>query len=302
MTSPRPLPVWAGEFPGYLIEPLRPEESFRASFLDGLGECPAFAPYETESGGCSNFPADVSAHEFFQSGGALDAGVYSPVAASEQEESYGAVAVDPAIVAANAAARFGLQLTPDRETQERLISEMLAQAVALGVNVDNCEVYANSDPTGGVTMYGSTCDVNGNAAAPALVLREGGWSIALTAAAAAGGAPRTGQAAPVIVNGALYYPTPDNQYPWLAPASGGGGSAQPAATSPVPPSAGTPTQGAGLRPLSATARPSAGTGASVVADGAIERAQSLIAGLPPWALLAAAAGGFLLLNQSGGRR
>lgn len=38
----------------------------------GLGDCPAYAPYATEGGGCSNLPEGVDAHSYFQAGGQLD--------------------------------------------------------------------------------------------------------------------------------------------------------------------------------------------------------------------------------------
>jgi len=38
----------------------------------GLGECPAYAPYESPGGGCSNVPPDLNAFEYFKAGGQLD--------------------------------------------------------------------------------------------------------------------------------------------------------------------------------------------------------------------------------------
>lgn len=38
----------------------------------GLGDCPAFAPYATPGGGCSNVPPEIDADAYFRSGGKLD--------------------------------------------------------------------------------------------------------------------------------------------------------------------------------------------------------------------------------------
>lgn len=38
----------------------------------GLGDCPAFAPYATSGGGCSNVPPEIDADAYFRSGGKLD--------------------------------------------------------------------------------------------------------------------------------------------------------------------------------------------------------------------------------------
>lgn len=38
----------------------------------GLGDCPAFAPYATAGGGCSNIPPEIDANAYFRSGGKLD--------------------------------------------------------------------------------------------------------------------------------------------------------------------------------------------------------------------------------------
>lgn len=38
----------------------------------GLGDCPAFAPYATPGGGCSNVPPEIDADTYFRSGGKLD--------------------------------------------------------------------------------------------------------------------------------------------------------------------------------------------------------------------------------------
>lgn len=38
----------------------------------GLGDCPAFAPYATPGGGCSNLPPEIDADAYFRGGGKLD--------------------------------------------------------------------------------------------------------------------------------------------------------------------------------------------------------------------------------------
>lgn len=111
----------------------------------GLGDsCPeGLFPNLAYPGRCTNVPPD------------LQGGAVTPTAA--------VVALDPGIVAANNAARFGLQLTPDSATQERLIAEVIGQGLAR-----DCRVVVNESPAYGSLpasrLFQAVCDGGQSAA------------------------------------------------------------------------------------------------------------------------------------------
>lgn len=126
--------------------------------------CPDSAPYSVPGwpGRCSNVEA---------------AAVSNPIV-----DYASAPVTDTGITQQNSEARFGLQVTQDRATQERLAAEAESQGAAQGYQV-SCDIVENYAPAQGglpgFMGYQAVCTVNGNPGqSAALLLRPGGWDIA----------------------------------------------------------------------------------------------------------------------------
>lgn len=303
--------------------------------MSGLAACPDFAPYETASGGCSNVEPGVDAHEYYQSGGSASDGVVSGADYAQQQQAvYEASlpATDAQIAAANNAARFGLQLTEDKATQDRLVAEFIKQANSMGKTAQ-CEVVMNSAP-GAVSMWTSQCSLDGGemSISPALALRDGGWAITLVEQAYMRGTPMVGQPAPVIVGGKVYYPSASNPQPWT---TGGGTTPEtrtiqdaapltaprtaPAPAKAAPPPASKPPQTitTGKTTVREQALPDQapggyqgairtseqiGNAVAARVNAAIPGAGDFISDIPMWAWAAGAVAAYYFLNRKGGRR
>ena len=98
--------------------------------------------------------------------------------------------MNAAIVAANDAARFGLQLTEDQATQQALADEAIAEGAKLGIPV-TCSIVHNESPAyGGLpasSLYQALC--NGNSAAQ--LIRSFQTTASATPASSAGPAAST---------------------------------------------------------------------------------------------------------------
>lgn len=136
--------------------------------LAGLGDCPAgLYPNLANPGFCTNIPTA-------QQNPTGDYSAPVPIAAAEPAP------VNAAIVEANNAARFGLQLTPDRATQEALAAEAIAQGAKRGVPV-SCEIVHNTAPAmdnlPASDLWQALCTVAGapDRQSAAQLIRSGGF-------------------------------------------------------------------------------------------------------------------------------
>lgn len=153
-------------------------DAFSPRTLLGIGaidpSCPDSAPYAVPGwpGRCSNVDSGNSPVNNVTNPGSNPVVEYAaaPVTNSSIQEQ-------------NAAARFGLQLTLDRGTQEQLAREAEAQGAAQGYHV-SCRVVENYAPampgTPGYLGYSTECSINGGPydQSAALLIRPGGWAIA----------------------------------------------------------------------------------------------------------------------------
>lgn len=193
----RPLPLWVARFydPEF-------ERMFRGSGLSGLGACPD-GLYENVShpGFCTNVPP-------------AQQGIDPAAVAAVQTAVQTVAGSDPVIIQANNDARFGLQLTADAETQNRLIAEVQAQAAARGVSA-SCELVHNEAPAmGGLpasSLWQGLCRIGG------AVDRDSAANILRTVFAS--------PVAAVAANG------PSGASPVPAGGGGGGNSSTPGTTS-----------------------------------------------------------------------
>lgn len=317
--------------PGFV--PRMPRQHRRRASLASLGACPSYAPYETEGGGCSNIEPGVDAFQYFNAGGTASDGVvssqdvYSFAEESAPTAQTGLTFADPQLNALNTAARFGLQLTPDKETQDRLVAEFIRQAEQLGYTAD-CAVVMNSAP-GAQSMYTSQCSLDGGeqSISPALTLRPGGWSITLVEEQQKAGNTLIGQPAPVIYDNAVYWPTTDQPYPTQTNAETTALPTPPPPPPPTPtityapPPTATPTTTTQPQPTyvvvqqpasTSTPRRTSETIGSPLIPPAIKNAVNSVmpealqkewAGVPQWAWAAAAlAGYYFFIAKKGGRR
>lgn len=212
---------------------------FKSAQYAGLGGCPA-GLYDniTNPGFCTNLTPDA---QRMAAGGGSVATSSAPVV------------FDPAIVAANSAAGFGLQLTPDEATQRALVAEAEAEGAARGIPT-HCEIVVNESPASGglpaSRLYQALCTVAGSVdrQSAAQLVRSGGFAQVLP------GDPR-GVDAPRVA--AILTASP-----------GGGGFNQTGNTAATSNGAPLPVTAAG------------GDGGLVLPD---------IGGLPSWAIWAAAA-------------
>ena len=132
-----PIPLVAGrfrsdEYAGVgFFEDIAPLFGRRFIGLEGLGDCPAgLFPNVANPGFCTNVPPA-------QQGRPLDVISVAPA------PSVISSPINEAIVAANAATSYGLQLTRDRATQEALVAEVTAQAARRGLTA-SCRIATNS--------------------------------------------------------------------------------------------------------------------------------------------------------------
>lgn len=319
--------------PGFVPRPPRPHR--RRASLARLGACPSYAPYETEGGGCSNIEPGVNAFDYFNAGGTASDGVvssqdvYNFAQESAPEAQSTLNPYDPQLVALNTAARFGLQMTPDKETQDRLVAEFIKQAQQLGYSAD-CAVVQNSAP-GAESMYTAQCSLNGGeqSISPALTLRPGGWSITLVEEQQKAGNTLIGQPAPVIYDNAIYWPTAAQPYPTNYTTQAAPTNAEVAPPTPPPPQptvtyapAPTATPSTTQQPgyvvitqpaptgTSTPRRTSESIGSPLIPPAVKNAVNSVVpaalqqeaAGIPLWAWAAAAFVGYRYFIAKGGRR
>lgn len=260
-----PIPLVAGrfrsgEYEGIgFFEEIAPLFGRRFVGLEGLGDCPAgLFPNVSNPGFCTNVPPA-------QQGRPVDPGIVAPAPATISDP------INASIVAANSATRFGLQLTPDRATQEQLAAEVIAQAARRGLTA-SCRIAVNTAPAmlgiPDYLGYAAYCIVGGggeDSAAQLLLpghldvyaINNPGAIPAAVSTAAPGGPP----AGTVAV-------------PGVAPS--------------VPPSSSSTSTGAPI-PVSA------GSGFNFDPSGLLSDAQGFVSpiadqlGVPSWAVLAAAA-------------
>lgn len=145
----QPIPLVAGRF----------ESPYWRSMGLGDAGCPDIAPYPNLAypGRCTNIPTDQ------QNATGNYATSPSPVSVAAPPSQI-AAPVNQSIVDANAATRFGLQLTPDRATQDALAAEVIAQAAKRGLPA-SCHVETNTAPAmlgiPGFLGFAAYCSING---------------------------------------------------------------------------------------------------------------------------------------------
>lgn len=183
----------------------RIRDAFSPRALAGLGNdgsCPDSAPYAVPGwpGRCSNT----------KDGGLAPAS--NPVT-----EYVSAPVYNTGIAQQNSEARFGLQLTEDRATQDALAAEAEAQGRAQGYSVV-CQVTPNWDAVANKNYYTTDCTVNGQPGhAAALLIRPGGWDITRVEA----NLPASAYHAPVVTT-----PAPATTTNTQQSQAAGGGNAQ----------------------------------------------------------------------------
>lgn len=276
----------------------------------GLSGCPDYAPYESPGGGCSNVPADVNAHAYFQSGGKLD------------EESQTIVGWDGG--GPTLACPFGSELNPftgrtecksetevkyttssgyvRRSGPQAAMADIAAaaqrEAAARGITV-RCGAYpVGGDPITNEQVYAPGCVVgNGVIGGPdtfsaAEMLTGGGMETLAT---------QLGLSPFFKPSAGYQYTPPTSQQSAYQQMVSAGASAPPAG--PVAPSPGVVrSQPATVSQPSANATAPNAPAALAIAEQAVEAAKSAIGGasVPSWVWLAGA--GAIGLFLIGGRR
>lgn len=284
--------------------------SRRVRSLNGLGECPSFAPYETAGGGCSNVPAGVDAHQLFQSGGKLDdAGVYTtqelPAADAAscpgmyRNPATGVLECPTDVQQMNTAyGRFGAISMPDEATARKIADEAQRLGRARGLSI-TCAPYVRGGDllNNNKPMYGADCDMGGGPGAgrhdASLLLMPGGYETAAVSASYSAGSPM--YAIPQLKPSQVAPGAQDSR--WLDMAAKT--QAPPPASTPAqpPPVPGAPPAG----PVSVAAAASRAQQILSEVASIADQAKTAATGLPAWVLIAGAAGVGLLLFKGGKR-
>lgn len=287
---------------GPLVFPLA-EIARQARALSGLGECPAFAPYPTASGGCSNIAPGLDAHSYFQSGGALSSegtvGPASPAAGAPALECPAGTKINPVTgrtecvnpVAAKYTTSSGyvLRTSPDENVMREIAAAAEAEARARGINATCGVTFLGGDLlNNNRPNYSADCIVNGQQHSASEMLTGAGFENLIISAGYNRGEP--------VYQAPLFQPSASYKY---LPA--GSEAAAVRTTQAAPPASTTTTATAVTAPRTDAVRTDGAPPVTekLLADVAAiaGQAKTAAAGLPTWALLAGAAGaGYLLLR------
>jgi hypothetical protein len=280
--------------------------SRRARALNGLGDCPSFAPFPTAGGGCSNIAPGVDAHAFYQSGGqASDAGVVGSWTGTTQAEmncpagtkinpvTGRTECVNPTAAKYTTSSGYVLRTSSDENIMREIAAAAEAEARARGIPA-RCSVtfmggdlLRNNQP-----QYSADCMIEGQQYSASEMLTGGGMETTIIGMAynrgepmyqtpffaASGGYQFLPSTAEAAVRPAAAVQTPGGQ-------SGAAAVVQPGATAAPAAPAAPKTTGQILTDVSA-----------IAAD-----AKAAASGIPSWVWLAAAAGGAFLLFRGGKR-
>lgn len=271
----------------------------------GLGDCPAYAPFASPGGGCSNVDPSINADAYFKSGGQLaDDGTVGASAGGavvmELDCPYGSK-LNPftgrtecrlqAEAQYTTGSGYVIRTSSDAATMAAIAAAAQAEGRARGINI-TCKAI----PLGGDLLndnkqvYGTDCTANGSSGHDAAVLLTGsGFEILATELGLS----------PFFQKSAGY------QY--VPPTSQQQASVMRTATAPAQPASTAPAQPANSKTnVSPPASMTTTTAANVVADvsAIAEQAKAAVesAGLPSWIWYAAGAGAVGLYFLGGKRR
>ncbi len=236
--------------------------------LNGLGACPAFAPYEGANGFCSNVPPSAASAPPADVVQNTSSGVYERVY-TDADRSLQEALYSPGAAEAS------------RDAALREQNEAIRQAQARGLPI-SCDLVLNSAP-GVPGLWSSICTVAGVPGNDAgLLIRPGGLEIAAAEARRVTGQPVSLQPATPA-----YVPPTANQ-PGVMPA----GTVLPTAQDTASAATGKPNQSVPPRDTSVPMTTAATTGARM-SQAVTEPAA--VPGTPSWVYLAAGAAALFFL-------
>ena len=224
----------------------------------GLRGCPDFAPFTTRTGGCSNVPEELSSLAPSQM---TEANLATRGWSYNQETGVMTPATNANYINPATGTDYwaGLETTEAAAAGEASMAEAAGRRLGLDIS---CRTYQNYNPAG-PSLFGNDCTINGQSGHDAgLLLRPGGFEIAVAEASRAAGSP---------VSHVFLSPNSAPQIVYMPPATGriatpagvqfverastytggsGGGSQQtstPPASRPSTPAAGSGTQNSPAR-------------------------------------------------------
>lgn len=265
--------------------------------LSGLGECPAFAPFPTAGGGCSNIAPGVDAHSYFQSGGQISSegtvgtaaapagapGLDCPAGTKINPVTGRTECVNPTAAKYTTSSGYVLRTSSDENIMREIAAAAEAEARARGINAKCGVTFLGGDLlNNNRPNYSADCMIDGQQHSASEMLTGAGFENLIVSVGYNRGEPV--YQAPLFQQSATYQYLP----------AGSEAAAVVRTTQAAPPPATTATQkdtprANGAPPVTE----------KLLADVAViaEQAKTTAAGLPTWALLAGAAGvGYLLLR------
>lgn len=151
----------------------------------GLRGCPDFAPFTTRTGGCSNVPEELSSLAPSQM---TEANLATRGWSYNQETGVMTPATNANYINPATGTDYwaGLETTEAAAAGEASMAEAAGRRLGLDIS---CRTYQNYNP-GGASLFGNDCTINGQSGHDAgLLLRPGGFEIAVAEASRAAGSP-----------------------------------------------------------------------------------------------------------------